>query len=189
MPTLQVLQEASSTCTGCSLSRTRKNVVFGSGPSDATIMLIGEAPGQQEDEQGVPFIGRAGNLLDKMLKAINLDRKNIYITNTIKCRPPNNRDPTNSEVQACSSYLDKQIELINPRVIVTTGLVATKRLLGQQDIKMGAVRGKLQDSYKYKGRKIFPIYHPAYLLRNPSSKIQAWEDLKQLQTILETPNG
>ena len=162
-------------CQKCQLGKTRTNFVFGLGDSNANLMLVGEAPGEQEDIQGEPFVGRAGKLLDKILKAIGKQRDNdVYIANVIKCRPPNNRDPLPSEVEKCEPYLRQQINLIKPKLIVALGRVAGKTLL-KQDIPLKEMRCK---TYDYAGTPLRVTYHPAALLRNPGLKAAAWEDFK-----------
>jgi DNA polymerase len=161
----------------CGLGKTRKNFVFGVGNPNADILIIGEAPGADEDEQGEPFVGRAGQLLNKMLEAIDIKRSDVYIANIIKCRPPNNRRPTNEEINECEPYLHKQIELIKPKIILALGLTAVNSLL-KMEFKMSDIRGNLLD---YRGIKLIITYHPAALLRNPAWKRAAWEDLKLLK--------
>ncbi len=159
------LKKEVENCKACELYKTRKNYVFGDGNIDAQLMLIGEAPGATEDEQGLPFVGRAGQLLSELLKEIGIDRKEIYITNCLKCRPPNNRDPQEDELNACRPFLNKQIELIKPQVIVTLGRFAMMELLGS-DKKISQCRGQL---FKINDYMVIPTYHPAYLLRNPKA--------------------
>jgi len=152
-------------CTACPLSRQgRKNVVFGTGNPDAKLMLIGEAPGAGEDAQGIPFIGRAGQLLNHALEAIGVDRSELYITNIVKCRPPKNRTPIPCEIETCKKLiLEKQLKIICPQIICTLGAAATKGLLDDPTLKISKVRGK---QAKYNGITILPTYHPAYILRN-----------------------
>lgn len=169
-------------CPNCALSNSRKNLVFGTGNPKADIMIIGEAPGADEDVQGKPFVGRAGQLLTKMLEAINLDReRDCFIANILKCRPPNNRDPLPAEVEKCEPYLIKQIELIKPEFILALGRIAANTLL-KSKYAMGDIRGKL---YKYQDIKMLVTYHPAALLRNPEWKKAAWEDLKYLRKLYD----
>jgi DNA polymerase len=169
-------------CQKCPLGATRNKFVFGAGDPQANLMLVGEAPGAEEDRLGEPFVGRAGKLLDKILKAINRSRsKDVYICNVLKCRPPNNRDPLTSEVEQCEPYLLKQIEIIRPKLIVALGRVAGKTLLKvEQPLK--DMRGKLHD---YFGIPLIVVYHPAALLRNPGLKPAAWEDFKWIKSILD----
>ena len=171
---LEALAADIATCTACGLCKTRRNTVPGTGDADAQWMFIGEAPGAEEDAQGEPFVGAAGQLLDNMLAALALDRtENVYIANVLKCRPPNNRDPEPLEAQACGAYLDRQIELIAPRLIVALGKSAACRLLGV-DASVGSLRKRV---HRYRGTPLVVTYHPAYLLRTPADKAKAWEDL------------
>ena len=148
----------------------------GKGLQRAELMIIGEAPGADEDRKGEPFVGRAGQLLNAMLAAIGLAREQVYIANIVKCRPPGNRDPKDDEIAACSPFLDRQIELIGPQVIIALGRFAANRLTGT-DKALGALRGRWS---RYRGVALLPTYHPAYLLRNPAAKREAWEDLKRV---------
>ncbi|MGH8612831.1 MAG: uracil-DNA glycosylase [Gammaproteobacteria bacterium] len=169
------LSAAVASCTKCSLHQGRFQTVFGVGNRDADWMLIGEAPGAEEDRQGEPFVGRAGQLLNAMLAAIGLERRAVYIANILKCRPPSNRDPKPEEVLCCEPYLQRQIALVKPRIILALGRIAAQNLLKTQT-SIGRMRGKI---YAYEPLKI-PIvvtYHPAYLLRSPTQKARAWEDL------------
>ncbi|OGW84713.1 MAG: uracil-DNA glycosylase [Omnitrophica bacterium RIFCSPLOWO2_01_FULL_45_10] len=155
---------------------TRRNSVFGSGDSKARLMFIGEAPGEEEDRQGLPFVGRAGQLLTKIIEAMGLERKDVYIANVLKCRPPNNRMPLPSEILACEENLKKQIEIIKPKVICALGKFASQTLL-RTESSITALRGSFKD---YFGTKVMPTYHPAYLLRNPQDKRLVWEDMKKV---------
>ncbi len=168
-------------CMECKLGKTRKNFVFGSGNPNADIMVIGEAPGADEDEQGLPFVGRAGQLLTKILESISLSREEVYIANIAKCRPPNNRRPEKEETDKCEPYLLKQIELIKPEFILSLGLTSVDTLL-KKTHKMADVRGKLLD---YHGTKMIVTYHPAALLRNPNWKKFVWEDVKFLRRLYD----
>lgn len=172
-----------SECQKCALGATRNKFVFGVGDPQANLILVGEAPGAEEDRLGEPFVGRAGKLLDKILKAINRSRsKDVYICNVLKCRPPNNRDPLGSEVEQCEPYLLKQIEIMRPKVIVALGRVAGKTLLKiEQPLK--EMRGKLHD---YFGTPLIVTYHPAALLRNSNFKPATWEDFKWIKSILDS---
>jgi DNA polymerase len=161
-------------CERCELSRGRTHVVFGSGDPDADLMIIGEGPGAQEDRQGLPFVGPAGELLTKILLAIERTREQVYIANIVKCRPPQNRDPQPEEVAACRSYLDRQIALVQPRVIVALGRVAAQTLLGN-DSPVGRLRGSW---WEVAGVPVRVTYHPAALLRDPGLKRPTWEDMK-----------
>ncbi len=171
-------------CHACDLAETRTQTVFGVGARDADAMIVGEAPGADEDRQGEPFVGRAGKLLDAMLAAIDLSRqKNCYIANILKCRPPNNRDPRPEEVAACFPYLARQIELVAPRAILAVGRIAAQNLL-QVTTPIGKLRGRI---HRY-GPSDIPVvvtYHPAYLLRSPLEKRKAWEDLKLYRRLLQ----
>ena len=165
-----------STCTQCDLHKTRTQTVFGVGHPKADWLIIGEAPGADEDRQGEPFVGRAGQLLTQMLRAIGLAREEVFIANILKCRPPNNRDPRMEEVLACNAYLNRQIELLEPKIILALGRIAAQSLLNSTT-PIGKMRGKL---YQF-GEKHIPVtvtYHPAYLLRSPKEKRKVWEDLK-----------
>ncbi len=177
-PELQKFYEEIRDCTKCPLSRTRTNFVFGIGNSDADIMFVGEAPGKDEDEQGIPFVGRAGQLLNKMLQAIGLERDEIFIANILKCRPPNNRDPLPEEVVQCEPHLKKQIELISPKVIVALGRIAGKVLLKRDHETLKNLRYKV---HQYNDLPLIVTYHPAALLRNPNWKKEAWQDLKKIR--------
>lgn len=167
------LRECVASCTRCELSRSRRNTVFGVGDPNADWMFIGEAPGAEEDRRGEPFIGRAGKLLDEMLRAIGLSRDAVFIANILKCRPPNNRDPRPEEVVQCRSYLERQIELIRPKIILAVGKIAAQNLLGSNE-SLGKLR---QQRHELNGIPLVVTYHPAYLLRSPSHKRQSWEDL------------
>lgn len=170
------LQAEVAACTRCELHRTRTQTVFGVGNREADWLIIGEAPGAEEDRRGEPFVGRAGQLLDNMLAAIGLDRKTAYIANILKCRPPNNRDPQAAEVAACEPYLQRQIALIRPRLILAVGRVAAQNLL-KTDLPLGRLRGRVHH-YGPQRIPVIVTYHPAYLLRTPADKRKAWEDLR-----------
>jgi DNA polymerase len=161
-------------CTRCRLSEQRRNVVVGEGAADARVMFVGEGPGAEEDRTGRPFVGQAGKLLDRMILAMGFDRSQTYIANVVKCRPPGNRDPKDDEIAACSRFLDRQIELIRPEVIVALGRFAANRLTGTEK-PLGALRGRWSH---YKGVPLLATYHPAYLLRTPADKRKVWDDLK-----------
>ncbi len=163
-------------CRRCRLCQGRTQVVFGVGDPKARVVFIGEAPGADEDRLGEPFVGRAGQLLNEMLRAIRLRRGDVYIANVLKCRPPGNRDPQDDETAACLPFLRRQIELISPAVIVTLGRVAARHLLGTT-APISSYRGRWTT---WQGTPVLPTFHPAYLLRNPAAKAQAWSDLKQL---------
>ena len=170
-------------CTRCKLHRMgRRQVVFGVGNPDADLMFVGEAPGADEDIQGIPFVGRAGQLLTKMIQAIQLERDQVYIANVIKCRPPDNRNPEPDEIATCEPFLFRQIEAIRPKVIVALGSFAAKTLLKTQD-SISRLRGRV---YDFQGAKLIPTFHPSYLLRSPQFKREAWEDLKKARALLTT---
>ena len=169
-------------CQLCRLSEKRHTVVFGEGDPHAAVMFIGEGPGAEEDRTGRPFVGQAGQLLERMLFAIGLSRDQVYITNIVKCRPPGNRDPREDEVAACAPYLDQQIELIAPTVLVALGKPASHRLTGSKK-PISALRGRWAS---YKGVPLMPLFHPAYMLRTPSAKREAWEDLKKIKQRLDS---
>lgn len=163
-----------SGCTRCSLAGTRKNIVFGDGNPSAKIVFVGEAPGADEDEQGLPFVGRAGQLLTNIIKAMGLERKDVYICNILKCRPPGNRNPQPEEICLCEPYLKQQLQLISPQIICALGSFAAKTLL-KTETPITVLRGRFQT---YERIKLMPTYHPAYLLRNPAAKKQVWEDVQ-----------
>ncbi len=174
---LDELNAAVRECLRCQLGEQRKNFVFGSGAPDADIMFIGEAPGAEEDLQGLPFVGRAGQLLTKMIESIRLHREDVYITNVLKCRPPGNRDPLPAEIEKCEPVLLRQIELIRPKIICALGRISGQTLL-RSKATLSALRGRVHD---YHGVNLIVTYHPAALLRNPQWKRPAWEDLKFLR--------
>ncbi len=167
-------------CEKCRLSKTRTQAVYGVGNPHADLMFIGEAPGRDEDIQGEPFVGRAGQLLTDIIKAMKLTRNDVYIANVIKCRPPENRNPEPDELDACRPYIRRQVELIEPRVIVTLGRFALQSLL-EKGYAISSVRGQWLD---YNGIKVMPTYHPAYLLRNPAAKKDVWADMKKVMAEL-----
>jgi len=170
-------------CTRCKLHTLgRRQIVFGVGNPDADLMFVGEAPGADEDVQGIPFVGRAGQLLTKIIEAIDLKREDVYIANVIKCRPPGNRNPEQDEVETCEPFLFQQIDVIKPKVIVALGTFAARALLRTLD-PISRLRGRVFD---YRGAKLIPTFHPAYLLRNPSSKREVWEDMKLVRRLLQS---
>jgi uracil-DNA glycosylase len=178
---LVAIREDIGDCTRCKLHTLgRTQVVFGVGRADADLMFVGEAPGADEDEQGIPFIGRAGQLLTKIIEAIDLKRDDVYIANIIKCRPPQNRNPEPDEVDSCEPFLFRQIDIVKPKVIVALGKYAAQTLL-KSDTPISRLRGQVLD---YRGAKLIPTFHPAYLLRNPSSKREVWEDMKLVKRLL-----
>jgi DNA polymerase len=185
---LNELYDEFSQCHQCALATSRQQFVFGEGRSDARLMFVGEAPGRDEDEQGRPFVGRAGKLLTKMINAMGLRREDVYIGNILKCRPPQNRTPTVSEMAVCLPYILKQIEVIEPEVICALGATALKGLLRDPRASIGRMRGTFID---WHGCKLMPTYHPAYLLRSPGEKKKAWSDLQEVMAELriEPPDG
>jgi DNA polymerase len=182
---LAELEKMVAGCTKCELHETRTNTVFGDGSPSANLVFIGEAPGRDEDRQGVPFVGRAGKLLDKMIAAIGFAREEVYIANILKCRPPNNRDPKEDEVTACEKYLARQIELIDPVIICALGRIAGQNLLGK-DAPLRVLR---EGEHHYNGIRVIVTYHPAALLRNPGWKKGAWEDLQLLKKLHDEYTG
>jgi len=178
---LKELKNIVLNCNLCNLSKTRTNIVFGEGNPHSKIFFIGEAPGRDEDLQGKPFVGRSGQLLTKMIEnVLNIKREEVYITNIVKCRPPQNRDPEIEEIESCKPYLLKQIDIIKPKIIVTLGRIAFKYLLNEE-IPITKARGNI---YNFNGIKVIPTYHPSYLLRNPSKKKEAFIDLKLIKEFL-----
>ena len=167
-------------CTRCDLHQSRTQTVFGVGNTDASWLFVGEAPGAEEDRRGEPFVGRAGKLLDEMLRAIGESRDTVFIANVLKCRPPNNRDPKPGEAAACREYLNRQVELIRPAIIVAVGRVAAQHLLGT-DTPLGRLRGK---RHSFGGVPLIVTYHPAYLLRTPAQKRKVWDDLCLARDVL-----
>ncbi|HMC22887.1 MAG TPA: uracil-DNA glycosylase [Thermoanaerobaculia bacterium] len=178
---LQQLEQIVIACEQCRLSKSRTQVVYGVGNPNADLMFIGEAPGRDEDIQGEPFVGRAGQLLTDIIKAMKLTRDNVYIANVIKCRPPENRNPELDELESCRPYIRRQVEIIQPRVIVTLGRFALQSLT-EKSYAISSVRGQWLE---YNGIKVMPTYHPAYLLRTPSAKKEVWADMKKVMTELE----
>jgi DNA polymerase len=178
------LAETVCKCTRCALHATRTQTVFGVGRRDAALMVIGEAPGAEEDRQGEPFVGPAGQLLNAMLRAIKLERQDVYIANILKCRPPNNRDPKPEEASTCTPYLNRQIELLRPRVILALGRVAGQWLL-QSELPIGRLRGQVS-RYGDAEVPLVVTYHPAYLLRSPLAKAKAWQDLCLVRDLVES---
>ena len=164
-------------CQRCKLSKGRKNIVIGAGNADAKLMFIGEAPGKEEDIQGEPFVGEAGMLLTKLIEKMGFKRDSVYIANIIKCRPPMNRDPEEDEIISCRSFLDRQIDIIAPKIIITLGRIALQTLMDNDKIKITAARGTF---FEYKGIPVMPTFHPAYLLRNPKDKWLTWADVQKV---------
>jgi DNA polymerase len=184
LPILDSVRQIALGCPRCRLAETRTRVVFGEGSETAQLMAVGEAPGENEDRQGRPFVGKAGKLLDLLLMTAGFEREAVYICNVLKCRPPGNRNPLPDEVEACSPYLLKQVDLVGPRVIVAFGTFAAQTLLGT-DQSIGRLRGKL---HQYRGIPVVPTYHPAALLRNPGWVRAVWEDLQRARAVLDRPS-
>ena len=178
--TLPKIREEIGDCTRCKLHKGRNQIVFGDGNPTARLVFVGEGPGADEDLQGLPFVGRAGKLLTQMIEAMGLQRKDVYICNVVKCRPPENRTPEPDEVQTCSPYLIRQIDVINPKVLVCLGAVAAKTLL-ETNRGITQFRGQWLE---WRGRKLMATYHPAYLLRNPNAKGEVWKDLQKVMAEL-----
>ena len=183
VPDWTELQASVAGCTHCPLHQSRTQTVFGVGNRHADWMIIGEAPGAEEDRRGEPFVGRAGKLLDEMLRAVGLDRGTVFITNILKCRPPGNRDPAADEAAACRDYLERQIELIRPRLVLAVGRIAAQQLL-HTDSPLGRLRGRAH-SLKDGQVPLVVTYHPAYLLRSPAQKRKVWEDLCLARQIVQ----
>jgi DNA polymerase len=178
--TLEEIRADLGECTRCRLSGKRTTIVFGVGNPRAELMFVGEGPGQEEDRQGIPFVGAAGQLLTKIIQAIDLTREQVYIANVVKCRPPNNREPEPDEVEACRPFLDRQIDAVKPKVICALGRVSALNLL-RTDEGITRLRGRV---FTYRGAKLVPTYHPAFLLRNPGKKRECWEDMKLVKKLL-----
>ena len=178
---LEALNKLICNCTKCDLHKGRNKFVFGVGNPNSDVLLIGEGPGAEEDKQGEPFVGRAGQLLNDILKAIKFTRQEVYIANVVKCRPPGNRTPLPEEMESCMPYLSKQIELIKPKLILCLGLVAAGALLKKKD-SLGKMRGKI---FEFNNVKVMVTYHPAALLRNPNFKRDCWEDVKAFRKLYE----
>ena len=180
--TLDRLRDWIGDCRKCELlAKNRTNLVFGIGNPKADLVFVGEAPGQEEDKQGIPFVGRAGQLLTKIINAMGFDRSEVYIMNVLKCRPPGNRDPKPDEVANCNPFFLKQLEILDPRVIVALGKYAAQTLLST-DIPISKLRGEFWD---YHGIPLMPTYHPSYLLRNPSGKKDVWDDMQKVMKLLD----
>lgn len=179
-PDLAALESFLAGCPRCKLSGSRTRIVFGQGNSKADLMFVGEAPGRDEDEQGLAFVGRAGQLLTRIIEAIGRRREDVWICNILKCRPPNNRNPEPDEVASCMPFLDEQIRLISPRVIVTLGTFAAQAIL-ETDESIGRLRGRWRSA---RGARVMPTFHPAFLLRSPERKKDVWEDMKLVRDYL-----
>jgi DNA polymerase len=182
MPDLASLERFLAGCPRCKLSRSRTRIVFGEGNRNADLLFVGEAPGREEDEQGLPFVGAAGQLLTKIIEAIGMKREEVYIVNTVRCRPPENRNPEEDEIAACRPFLEEQIRLINPRAIVTLGSFAAQAIL-ETDEPISKVRGRW---HLVHGARVMPTFHPAFLLRSPKHKRDVWEDMQQVRDYLAT---
>jgi DNA polymerase len=180
---LAAIRQDLGECTRCRLSQGRRTIVFGAGNPRAALMFVGEGPGFEEDLQGLPFVGPAGELLTRIIQAIELSRDEVYIANIVKCRPPNNREPEPDEIATCRPFLERQIRAIRPRVICSLGRVATQALLATSR-GINELRGKI---YSWEDVRIVPTYHPAYLLRNPGDKRKTWEDVKLVRSLLDEP--
>ncbi len=174
---LRELREYVGDCQRCKLSKQRKNIVFGAGNPEARLMFVGEAPGKEEDLQGLPFVGDAGMLLTRLIEKMGLKRDDVYIANIIKCRPPMNRDPEEDEVATCREFIEKQIAIIRPAVIMTLGRIALQSLMNSPRLKITSARGHFLD---YQGIPVMPTFHPAYLLRNPQDKMLTWSDAQKV---------
>lgn len=185
MPDLPSLAQFVAGCPRCKLAGGRTNIVFGHGNPKAELMFIGEAPGREEDEQGLPFVGAAGQLLTKIIEAMGTTRQDVYIVNTVLCRPPNNRDPEPDEVAACRPFLEEQIRLVSPRVIVTLGAPAGQSLLRTTE-PISQLRGRWHVAH---GARVMPTYHPAFLLRSPRHKRDVWEDMQKVRDYLASGDG
>ncbi|MFZ3089626.1 MAG: uracil-DNA glycosylase [Nitrospirota bacterium] len=174
--TLEDVRRMIGDCKRCRLHQKRKNIVFGSGNEEAELVFVGEAPGEDEDTEGMPFVGRAGQLLTKIIEAMSMKREDVYIANIIKCRPPNNRNPLEDEIKACEPFLKEQLRIIKPKIICTLGAFAAQTLLKTRD-NISSLRGEF---YLYDGIKVMPTFHPAYLLRNPADKKYTWDDVQKI---------
>jgi len=177
---LKDVREDLGDCRRCKLAPARRNIVFGQGNPDARLMFVGEAPGADEDEQGLAFVGKAGQLLTRIIEAIGLRREDVFIANVLKCRPPQNRNPEPDEIESCQPFLERQIAVIRPTVIVGLGKFAGQWLLRTAE-PISRIRGRVGD---YRGIKVIPTYHPAYLLRNPGAKKEVWDDMKVVRDLL-----
>ena len=179
---MALLREEIGDCRRCKLSQKRTHIVFGEGNPDARLMFIGEAPGREEDVQARPFVGEAGMLLTRLIEKMGLKREEVYIANIVKCRPPMNRDPEKDEIQQCREFLERQIDIIRPDIIMSLGRIAASTLMGNEKLKITAIRGKIFD---YRGIPLVPTFHPAYLMRNPKDKWLTWNDAQKVLERLE----
>ena len=180
--TLDDIREELGDCSRCRLSGSRTSIVFGSGNPDARLMFIGEAPGSEEDRQGLPFVGRAGQLLTKIIESIGIRRNDVYICNVLKCRPPKNRNPEADEVETCSPFLRQQLEAVRPQIVCCLGTFASQTMLGMK-VPISKLRGRF---HVIEGIRFIATFHPAYLLRNPAKKREVWEDMKQIRAALNS---
>jgi DNA polymerase len=185
MADLPSLAQFVADCPRCKLAGGRTNIVFGQGNPKADLMFIGEAPGREEDEQGLPFVGAAGQLLTKIIEAMGTTREDVYIVNTVLCRPPNNRDPEPDEIAACRPFLEEQMRLVSPRAIVTLGASAARSLLRTNE-PISQLRGRWHVAH---GARVMPTYHPAFLLRSPKHKREVWEDMQKVRDYLASGDG
>lgn len=185
MASLADVRRIAESCTRCGLHTTRRSVVFSDGPDRARVMCVGEAPGAREDEMGLPFVGRAGQLLDRLLLSVGFAREEVYICNVLKCRPPGNRNPEPEEIELCSPFLRRQVALVQPEVVIAFGTFAARTLLGVRD-SLGRMRGRV---HEYEGVPLIVTYHPAALLRNPHWKRPSWEDLQLVRRTLAENHG
>ncbi len=174
---LNSLREEIGNCTRCKLSKFRKNIVFGEGSHNAKLMFIGEAPGKEEDIQGIPFVGDAGMVLTRLIEKMGLKRSDVYIANIIKCRPPMNRDPEADEIETCRGFIEKQIEIIKPEIIITLGRIALQSIMRNTELKITSARGNF---FEYMDIPVMPTFHPSYLLRNPKDKWKTWADAQKV---------
>lgn len=181
--TLRAIREDLGECKRCKLSTTRRHIVFGVGPEDAELVFVGEAPGENEDAQGEPFVGRAGDLLNRMIAAMGYRREQVYIANVIKCRPPGNRNPEPDEIAACRPFLERQLAGIQPKAIVALGAFASQLLTGSTE-RISQLRGRF---HQWRGFKVMPTFHPSYLLQSPSKKKESWADLQVVMKLLGKP--
>jgi DNA polymerase len=177
------LRDEIGDCRRCQLSQGRTHVVFGTGNPDADVVFVGEAPGRDEDIKGEPFVGKAGQLLTRIINAMGLTRDDVYICNVIKCRPPDNRDPLPAEIEMCEPFLKEQLRIIKPRAICALGTFASQTLL-KSEVRISRLRGQFRD---YNGIPLMPTYHPSFLLRNPHAKRDVWEDVKMVMELLDLP--
>jgi DNA polymerase len=182
---LKKLREEIGDCRRCKLSQKRTHIVFGEGNPDARLIFIGEAPGREEDLQARPFVGDAGKVLTRLIEKMGFKREDVYIANIVKCRPPMNRDPETDEIEACRGFVERQVEIINPDVIMSLGRISAITLTGDAKLKITAIRGKF---FQYRGIPLMPTFHPAYLIRNPRDKWLTWDDAQKVLEIMKRKN-